>query len=386
MRARIIFRGLTLFEFERLPEPGKDAGQMTAYLVTDPKHNGNPQHEHRPFLGIIGRDRDDVNGPGRAEAKRPLNSMRVELKGHGLKGGVVVDESFLRYVPGLADLTQSAIDKTIDTSEFITRRIVIPTGRVRARNFISWDWCGNTPARVAYMDTDRQGFGANEVIVDIGDDSDMDAPDHDRFLQLSGAGMHQEELWPRSRGAASDYDVDPNTVEVSLTNLTIKRRRPVFWGLHFQTLFDAAGYPRKDAYADQAQYEAFRSAADAYDPFEWRSDSAMAVMRKGVQPFPFLIEPRRDVLDAIETRGPGMVTQPPPTIDGTRGKNDGIPKDKSSKGSMPNMGGGAPPAAGGSMGSMSSSSTSTMAGMSSGTGDDPENTEICPFAHKTAPT
>ena len=47
-----------------------------------------------------------------------------------------------------------------------------PTGTIRAREFISWDWRGNTPAKVAYMDTPFQGYGANEVVVDIGDDSD----------------------------------------------------------------------------------------------------------------------------------------------------------------------------------------------------------------------
>jgi hypothetical protein len=48
-------------------------------------------------------------------------------------------------------------------------------GTIRSREFIAWTG-GNTPTRVAYMDTNIQGFATNEVIIDIGDDSDIDVP------------------------------------------------------------------------------------------------------------------------------------------------------------------------------------------------------------------
>ena len=76
---------------------------------------------------------------------------------------------------------------------FITKKIVIPNGRIRAREFISWEWHGKTPARVAFMDTSFQGYCANEVVVDIGDDSDPAARGQE---QIRRDGRREEEKAP----------------------------------------------------------------------------------------------------------------------------------------------------------------------------------------------
>ena len=67
MRARIIFRGLTLFEFSKGTQgakAGEDRGQLTAWLISDPKHQNMPLHHHKPHLGLIGRNVGSRNGAG----------------------------------------------------------------------------------------------------------------------------------------------------------------------------------------------------------------------------------------------------------------------------------------------------------------------------------
>ena len=173
MRVRIIFRGLTLFTFQKgSTEGAKDGdnmGELTAWLVSDPKMRGMPAHEHVARLATLGRE--SYAGIGRAQLNREFpDEMRLSLEEHGLTGGVTVAGSFLDYVPRLGALHR---DKPKGMQEsFVTKKIVIPSGRIRAREFISWDWHGNTPAPVAFMDTPFQGYAANEVVVDIGDDSD----------------------------------------------------------------------------------------------------------------------------------------------------------------------------------------------------------------------
>src|ERR1051325_9499666 len=103
MRARIIFRGLTLFEFSKGTEgakEGEDRGELTAWLISDPKHEKMPLHHHKPYLGLIGRNVGSLKGAGRTEKKRRIPpEMRIELHGHDLppKEGVKVDRSFLDY-------------------------------------------------------------------------------------------------------------------------------------------------------------------------------------------------------------------------------------------------------------------------------------------------
>lgn len=349
MRARIIFRGLTLFTFEKSTDGAvadENLGTLTAWLVSDPKHDGMPLHRHKPFLGLIGRNRGTPDGAGRTEKNRRIPpTMTITLEGHGVDRGVTVDGSFLDYVPRLGDLHPGPT--TSPREELITRKIVIPSGRIRTREFISWDWHGNTPAKVAYMGTSFQGFGANEVIVDIGDDSDFDKHDENKFLSLSGQRM-DEKLWARTKGAALVDGIDPNTVELLITNLTVRRRRPVFWGLHFQLLFHAAGFAPL-SYTGGPQYTAFARFAEEYDSLEWGRDST--TMDRD-QPFPFIMDPRSETLPKIDEAEPYILKGPPPAPPG-RLMTEGISADDH----------------GGHSGH----------GNMTGPGMDPVNTDICPF-------
>ena len=336
MRARIIFRGLTLFVGERptkgVVHGGFNMGTLKAYLISDPKHADMQLHSHKPYWGLIGRDHGKPTGRGRAETKKSVPPVTtIQLMGYGAPTGVTALESFLDYVPCLSELHW---DKSAGTVEdFITSRVVIPHGTIRARDFITWDWHGNTPSEVAYMDTNFRGFGTNEVVVDIaGDDLDINdyEKDNDKYLSVTGDGLN-EKLWPRTKGAATDEDMDPNTVEIVFTNLPARRRRALPWGIHFETLLDAAGYPRRldaagnQTYLNRTQYDAFVAAAMNYDPYEWQSDfNAMGIG----QPFPFFINPGETRLDKIRDNPPQMKpVDPIPEVPG-RGKDEGIPTGK----------------------------------------------------------
>ena len=356
MRARIIFRGLTLFEFSKGTEgakAGEDRGQLTVWLISDPKHQTMPLHHHKPYLGLIGRNVGSRTGAGRTEKKRRIPpEMRIELRGHDVAPteGVKLDQSFIDYVPRLGDLRPGPTGNP--NGSLYRRKIVIPNGTIRAREFIAWDWHGRTPAKVAYMDTPYQGYGANEVIVDIGDDSDIDHYDEYKFLSLTGKEMN-ETLWPRTKGSNLVDDIDPNTVELQVTNLTARRRRPVFWGLHFQLLFEAAGYAPRD-YKNEPEFQAFVRAANEYDPDEWRNDSGMEIHH----PFPYIIDPTSETLPGITKGSRGVIKGPPPTPPG-RKKGEGVPKGGHGHGHDH----------GGHDGHDGHGPT----------GHDPDNTEICPF-------
>jgi hypothetical protein len=351
MRARIIFKGLTLFTFSdstRGAKAGANAGTLTAHLLSDPKHKGMPLHNHTPRLGFIGRDRGAPLGNGRAETKQPVAPVTtIELIGHGTPTGVTLSESFVDYVPCLSELHWNP--STGIREEFVTRRIVIPSGTIRAGDFIGWDWNGNTPARIAYMDTRVQGFGTNEVVVDVGDDTDIDNDYDDRYLSVTGEGVN-ERLWPRAKGPPSDEDIEPNIVEVVITNMPARRARAAPHGLHFQTTCDAAGYARRTQYVNAAQYNDFVAAMNAYDAEAWRSDvGAMGIGH----PFPYLVDPRRDRLQGLsssEEPARALVPPPPPG----RRAGEGI--------------------------SAKSGDHMDHGGMAMG--HDPENTQICPFGRE----
>lgn len=329
MRTRIIFRGLTLFKFDEPVEgakPGDNLGTLTAYLVSDPSHKGMAIHTHTPYLGFLGRDVGDPPGRARVLTKGHVaKEMTIDLKGHGPPTGVTVDGSFLDYVPRLGALNGN---KPMGLrNEFITRTIVIPSGRVRTGNFISWDYNGRTPAKIAYMDTNYQGYGANEVIVDIGDDSDFDKPNRRKFLAIeSKDGTVNEKLWAYTRGDAYVHGIEPNVAEVVVGNLTARRGRQVFWGLHVQALFRAAGFPDKAGYANAAQYAALDSAARQYDHDAWQMDLDMVNMDPSFQPFPFLIDinAQQDKLDPTHAAAQPYILKGPPPAPPGRAKGEGV--------------------------------------------------------------
>ena len=313
MRARVIFQGLTLFisdKSTRGAKAGDNVGTLTALLVSDPKHASMPLHKHTPRIGLNGRDANNVTRVSKNPLKHsPKASTTVQLEGHGAPTGVTLAASFLDYVPCLSELHWA--QSTGIREEFVVARIVIPSGTVRARNFIGWDWHGNTAARIGYMGTTFQGFGANEVVIDMGDDDDFDRNDTKRFLSVNGPGVN-ERLWPRVKGPPSDEDMDPNTAELLFTNFPARRLRPAPHGLHFETTCDAAGYPREEnRYVKTSQYANFEAAMLQYDRDAWLSDVGM--MGTG-QPFPYLVDPEADRRDPLRPGGtPPRPMVPPPT-------------------------------------------------------------------------
>lgn len=353
MRTRIIFRGLTLFTFDKKDAasagPNENLGTMTAWLITspDPQHRQDPLHTHKPRYTALGRN-VDPNGPGQNGAKQDIVGNMTIRDVCYRDTGVVVDGSFLDYVPSFHDLRPDVANPTIDP-QYVQRKIDITQGRVRTGEFIFWDWYGKTPARVGYMGTRYGGFATNEVIVDIGDDDDFEADDPKCYLEIThdqnGPNERVEKLWPLIKGGNSSDDIDPNSVEVVITNLPARRRRPVFWGLHFQTIFEALGCPPL-AYTGTPQYIAFEGAARAYDAYEWQQDQMMV---KSTQPFPFIVDPKADILSGIaRAPAPYAVNGAPPTPVAVRQSGEGIPPRGHGTMSRP-------------------------------AGHDPHNTEICPY-------
>jgi hypothetical protein len=219
----------------------------------------------------------------------------------------------------LPDIVSKLTKQVGSADGFVSKKIVIPTGSIRAREFVSWDWHGNTPTRVAFMDTQFQGYAANEVIVDIGDDSDPQSADKDKHVVIEYGGT-RERLWSYTKGSQVDEDVEPNMVELLFTNNTARRGVSVFWGLHMMSLFDAAGYPRRNEYANAGQFEAFERVALQYDLNEWPADrQSMGIG----QPFPFLmVDTDDDKLNVIRDAGrPYIIPGPPPRPDGQRSRD-----------------------------------------------------------------
>jgi len=336
MRARIIFRGLTVFTFADRPSkgarPNSNLGKMTAWLLTDPAHGDHPLHTHKPVLSFIGRDRngqqpqpnarpdkdDDLTHVAtKLRLTRPTTTIRLE--GHPqVPDGVIVDESFLDYVPVLSDLYGGVPPRNaeqtvheLENSNFVTSRIEIPSGTIRTGEFVSWHWRGNTPSRVGFMDTPFQGYITNEVIVDVGDDSDFPKPDKRKFLSVADGQNLKQELWPRFKTPIDDH-IDPNVVEVLITNLPARRSRGVPWGLHVFTAFQAAGCSPRANYVNAEQFNTFLRVIDDDYGDEWQADfEAMKVNgRFPWYPFPFFIDPERDRLEGLSAR-PAVPPQTP---------------------------------------------------------------------------
>jgi hypothetical protein len=316
MRARIIFRGLTLFTFDKPTagaKPMSNLGTLTAWLISDPRHSKHPLHKHTPKIGWI--QKDDVTTKHLITAKK----IEVGLVGQGAAAGVIVEPSFLDYVPRLRALYEDDpnakpdvnIAKTLAQSDFVTTRIVIPSGRIYSGDFISWHFHGNTPANVAYMGTRFQGFGANEVIVEIGDDTEvagasLQIKEDDKARQLR---PYTKADRFKDKNGDSVEDVEPNVVEVVITNTTA-RRSAVFWGLHSWSLFAAARYAPLPSHRIQDQYDAFVAVATGSDRYraEWTADLEMMTMGGDpFWPFPFLTDIKLQ-LGENDATGPGRLT------------------------------------------------------------------------------
>lgn len=321
MRARIIFRGLVLFEFEkpRSTEDGpQNRGTLTAWLIghADGMEPSMEQmHAHRPRIGVIARDattdREFIDN-GLAV---PSGETRIQLIGHDqLANGVVASEGFDNHVPRLASLCRGKPNgkRTLESCP----SIVIPHGEIRPRDYVSWDADGNPASAVAFMGTAFHGFVANEAVVNIGDDEREGGKDGntrsdpDRCLAIQSATWKYPDLLsPLCINGDFQDETDPNTVEILVTNFSPQRRRAVFWSLHYQWLFDALGYARNNDYTNTDQFSSFVSVANNYDRAQWQDDyRAMSVGH----PFPYIITDDIEPEKPFEEGGKRQIKKRPP--------------------------------------------------------------------------
>ena len=140
--------------------------------------NARPRTRAEPGEAISGRE--SYAGVGRAQ----LNScefpdeMRISHSSKTSTAGVTVAGSFLDYVPrssAASRQTQGHSERIRDEEDCHPQR-ADPHTRLRLLGLH-----GNTPAAVAFMDTPFQGYAANEVIVDIGDDADPLGDDKHKY-------------------------------------------------------------------------------------------------------------------------------------------------------------------------------------------------------------
>jgi hypothetical protein len=313
MRARIIFRGLILFEFEkpRSNGEGQQRGTLTAWLISQPEGMASPMaemHTHRPRIGVIGRDATTRREFIVNSLPIPSGETRIQLIGHSVDSGVVPTKGFDEHVPRLALLHGGAREGK-STLEGCSR-IVIPHGQIRPRDFVSWDSDGNPASAVAFMGTTFQGFVANEAVVDVGDDT-IEGGDETHCLTVDSKEWRFPNLLsPLSVGDDFQDETDPNTVEILITNFAPQRRRAVFWSLHYEWLFDVLGYGRTD-YTRTQQFSDFESVAKSYDSAQWEDDRA--AMSVG-QPFPYIITDDIRPPEAFSkgTKTKNIHTPPPP--------------------------------------------------------------------------
>lgn len=355
MRARIIFRGLILFRFDEPrqgdPESPCSRGGLTAWLVSDPKHasmaagdaamakdtpamggmamDGGADehadlgalHEHVARIGIYARDPDgnEVKLVGEPLAQ---GETKFELFGHNTPRGVFTTPGFDKYVPNIAKLRTD--DRVAPQPDFYKSWITLPHGTLRARDLVSWDFDANVPAEVAFMGTGYRGFVANEAVLDVGnDDGDFEEDDPFKYLSVTTATPNvPARLIPLTKGTRYVDETDPNTVEILITNFAAQRRRGVFWSLHYQSLFDAAGYVRDRSYQDRDQFTHFVSVAKGFDEYEWGRD--LAGMDIG-QPFPYIIPESFESPQGMH-RADAVVIDAIPRDEGVRTKHEGLPR------------------------------------------------------------
>jgi hypothetical protein len=205
--------------------------------------------------------------------------------------------------------------------EFAASRIILPHGTLRARDLVSWDSDANQPAEVAFMGTKYRGFVANEAVLDVGDDSDYDSDDDSMYLSVEGdtPGIPKQ-LWPLTKGTRYVDETDPNTVEILITNFAAQRRRSVFWSLHYQALFAAAGFDPNRGYETSEQFTNFVAAAKDFDPTEWTDDFGDIDIG---QPFPYIIPESISSLPAVRKDREVVIHTAPRDI-GVRTKDEGI--------------------------------------------------------------
>lgn len=271
MPVRIIFRGLALFEF------GKD-GQLIANLLNDQGAKG--VHNHEPQMRVIGR--------AAAPVSRSITGYTINLNqgGGGAAGGVVRDPTFNDHVPSLR-----AIDPAGPTGKeypsLVAARVVVPEGRLHVSGLVTWPsdrvaapptgtrpgqpqslhW----PAQVRFVGSNLRGHMANECTIDtdwdtldvlaktIGEPSPAPGPEPvfpDNPIQPVTTAKYG------AANATFSQQIEPDWIEVLVTNFAPQREYSVPWSLHYQWMFRLRGF----AASPLSGYDSFAARANGYGP------------------------------------------------------------------------------------------------------------------------
>ena len=297
MRVRIHFHGLVLFWFPGSGEP--DEGKLVAELISDPRRNqqqGRP-HEHRPSVQEItpARGLRDLTPNG-------LNDgARVDIR---VQGGPAVSSSrsFDQYVPRLSRLVQQGSTDAIRNLRpagrdpaYVRNTIVVDRGQIRVKDVVIWDAGGfplaggnangdlpSLPPRLKFLGCEVEGHMANECVIDI--------PDVDQ-LNIDSSGPKSLKEQYRADDHRPNRPGGNDAVEILITNYEPPRGRPTPWGMDFQWLFAAAGYPAVPL--PTTEFNPFMDFARQYNSDLFDEDW-QELMRKTLEGRPFPYIPQAD--------------------------------------------------------------------------------------------
>lgn len=266
-------------------------------------------HVHVPRISIYGRNADTGAVIENVGMQLAPGETTFELRGHsGLSDGVSTTDAYDRHVPNLGQLREARRGEP--DMRYVTSRIILPSGgTLRPRDMVSWDDEVDQAAEVAFMGTNFRGYVANEVVLDLGDDSDFDCDEPEKFLSVeSTTDSIPCKLWPRTKGQSYVQATDPNTVEILITNFAPQGVHPVFWSKHLAAAFYALGYEPDASFEHSPQYTSFVEQAKKYDADEWTLDEMLAPG----QPFPYVNPESVDEPAGLEKkRDPLIITRPP---------------------------------------------------------------------------
>jgi hypothetical protein len=253
-------------------------------------------HTHVPRISIYARNVDGGAVIENVGMRLLPGKTTFELRGHSdIPDGVFTTEGYDRHVPNLGKLRSAKRGKP--DMNFVASQIVLPQGNLRASELVSWDIHVSQPAEVAFMGTQFRGYVANEVVLDVGDDSDFDHDDPQKFLSVeSSTGKIPAKLWPRTKGEHYVQATDPNTVEILITNFAPQGIRPVPWSKHLAAAYYALGYVPDRSFEASPEYAAFVDDAKKYDAEEWSRDEEFAPG----QPFPYIVADSLRELPGLE--------------------------------------------------------------------------------------
>ncbi|HUQ81761.1 MAG TPA: hypothetical protein VM076_11505 [Gemmatimonadaceae bacterium] len=271
MSVRIIFRGLILFRFPSGDD--KDAGKLVAQLInkreiprrpkkatSDRPPRGPHEHHHVGQIQIAtDHGEGDQRSPVDLDPGERIEIIAVDENSKPLGASPVQrSPSFDVHVPRLGEIIAAGTPnvrampdkRTKRNDDLVSNVITVDRGTIRARQLVMWDEGAfpiqgkqgaspSVPGLVKFVGSDFKGYVASEFVVDI------DAPG----VAIKGFKRNQMNRSYHGRGNLN-HRVPYNMAEVLITNFEVQDDTPHPFGLDFQWLFEAAGYPAVDLSGD----------------------------------------------------------------------------------------------------------------------------------------